>query len=62
MRRSEALQGVRMIKFRSVLERYEVNEFNQLEAAEVIGANGYPLHCPVVGEEPLEPAGLTMPL
>ena|SRR5208337_3813717 len=24
-----------------------------------IGANGYPLHCPVV-EEPLEPAGLTM--
>lgn len=37
MRRSEALQGVRMIKFRSVLDRYECSEFNQMEAAEVLG-------------------------
>jgi hypothetical protein len=37
MHRTEALQGVRMIKFRSVLERYEANEFNQVEAAELLG-------------------------
>jgi len=37
MRRSEALQGVRVIKFRSVLERYESSELNQCEAAEVLG-------------------------
>lgn len=37
MRRTEALQGVRMIKFRSVLERYDANEFNQIEAAELLG-------------------------
>jgi hypothetical protein len=37
MRRMEALQGVRMIKFRSLLERYEANEFNQIEAAELLG-------------------------
>jgi len=38
MRRTEAHQGVRMIKFRSVLGRYEASEFNQMEAAEVIRA------------------------
>jgi transposase len=37
MRRSEAFQGVRMIKFRSVLERYESSELNQIEAAEMLG-------------------------
>lgn len=37
MRRSEALQGVRVIKFRSVLDRYEAAELNQLEAAELLG-------------------------
>ena len=37
MRRSEAHQGVRMIKFRSVFERYEAAEFSQLEAAELLG-------------------------
>jgi transposase len=37
MRRSEALQGVRLIKFRSVLERYESSELNQCEAAELLG-------------------------
>jgi transposase len=37
MRRSEALQGVRLIKFRSVLSRYESSELNQLEAAELLG-------------------------
>ena len=37
MRRTEALQGVRMIKFRGVLDRYEASEFNQAEAAELLG-------------------------
>src|SRR5260370_19866273 len=37
MRRSEALQGVRMIRFLDVLGRYEALEFNQLEAAELLG-------------------------
>jgi transposase len=37
MRRTEALQGVRVIKFRSVLDRYESNELNQIEAAELLG-------------------------
>jgi transposase len=37
MRRTEALQGVRLIKFRSVLDRYESSELNQLEAAELLG-------------------------
>src|SRR5450631_3799832 len=37
MRRTEAFQGVRMIKLRSVLDRYEASELSQLEAAEVLG-------------------------
>lgn len=37
MRRTEALQGVRMIKFTSILSRYETAEFGQLEAAELLG-------------------------
>jgi transposase len=37
MRRTEALQGVRMIKFLDVLGRYEAAEFTQLEAAELLG-------------------------
>jgi hypothetical protein len=37
MRRSEALEGVRVIKFRDVLGRYEAAEFSQLEAAELLG-------------------------
>ena len=37
MRRSEAHQGVRMIKFLDVLGRYEAAEFSQLEAAELLG-------------------------
>ena len=37
MRRTEALQGVRMIKFRSVLERYEASELNQIDAASLLG-------------------------
>ena len=37
MRRTEAFQGVRMIKFRSVFDRYEASEFNQIEAAELLG-------------------------
>src|SRR5271168_4968726 len=37
MRRTEALQGVRMIKFLSILSRYESSELSQLEAAELLG-------------------------
>ena len=37
MRRSEALQGVRVIKFRSVFERYEASELNQIDAASLLG-------------------------
>ena len=37
MRRSEACEGVRMIKFRDILGRYEASEFNQMEAAELLG-------------------------
>ena len=39
MRWTEARQGVRMIKFRSVLDRYEASEFNQIEAAELLGVS-----------------------
>jgi transposase len=39
MRRSEALQGVRMLRFRDILCRYESNEFNQMEAAELLGVS-----------------------
>ena len=37
MRRTEALQGVRMIRFLDVLGRWEASEFSQLEAAELLG-------------------------
>ena len=37
MRRSEACQGVRMMKFVDILSRYEAAEFSQLEAAEHLG-------------------------
>jgi transposase len=37
MRRTEALQGVRMIKFLDILSLYEAAEFGQLEAAELLG-------------------------
>jgi transposase len=37
MRRTEARQGVRMMKFLSILSRYEAAEFSQLEAAELLG-------------------------
>ena len=37
MRRTEAVQGVRMISFRSVLDRYEAAELNQIEAGELLG-------------------------
>jgi len=39
MRRTEALQGVRMIKFRSVFDRYEASELNQIDAAELLGVS-----------------------
>ena len=37
MRRTEAHQGVRMIKFLDIFGRYEASEFSQLEAAELLG-------------------------
>src|ERR1035441_3449114 len=37
MRRTEAHQGVRMIKFSSILSRYEAAECSQAEAAELLG-------------------------
>jgi transposase len=39
MRRTEAHQGVRMIKFRDILGRWEAAEFGQLEAAELLGVS-----------------------
>ena len=39
MRRTEALQGVRVIKFRSVFERYECSEINQIDAADLLGVS-----------------------
>ena len=37
MRRSEALQGVRVMRFLDILGRYEAAEFSQGEAAELLG-------------------------
>jgi transposase len=37
MRWTEARQGLRVIKFRRVLGRYEASELNQIEAAELLG-------------------------
>jgi transposase len=37
MRRTEGLQGVRMMRFMDVLSRYEAAEFSQMEAAELLG-------------------------
>src|SRR5450631_4355862 len=37
MRRTEALQGVRMMRFLDILGRYEAAEFSQLEAGELLG-------------------------
>ncbi|WP_428538597.1 ISNCY family transposase [Rhodopila sp.] len=39
MRRTEALQGVRVIKFRSEFERHEAGELNQIDAAALLGVN-----------------------
>ena len=39
MRRTEALQGVRMIRFRSVLGRYEADGIEPVEAAELLGVS-----------------------
>ena len=37
MRRTEQLQGLRMLKLRDVLSHWEADELSQLEAAEVLG-------------------------
>src|SRR6202050_178416 len=39
MRRTEALQGVRMAVFLNVLDRWESAELNQEEAAELLGVS-----------------------
>jgi len=37
MRRTEALEGLRMMKFANVLGRWESAELNEAEAAELLG-------------------------
>jgi hypothetical protein len=37
MRRSEVLEDVRMLRFRSVFDRWESSELSQLKAAELLG-------------------------
>lgn len=39
MRRTEVLQGLRMLKLRDVLSRWEAEELSQLEAAELLGVH-----------------------
>lgn len=39
MRRSEVLQGLRMLKLRDVMGRWEADELSQLEAAELLGVH-----------------------
>lgn len=39
MRRTEVLQGLRMLKFVSILDRWEKSELSQLEAAEIMGVS-----------------------
>ena len=39
MRRTEALQGVRMMMFMDILGRWESAELNQVEAAELLGVD-----------------------
>ena len=39
MRRTELLQGLRMMKFEMVLERCRARELSQVEAAEILGVN-----------------------
>jgi transposase len=39
MRRTEALQGVRMAVFANILNRWESGELNQAEAAELLGVS-----------------------
>ena len=37
MRRTEQRQGLRMLKLRDVLSRWEAAELSQMEAAELLG-------------------------
>ncbi len=37
MRWTESLQDVRMTSFRSVMDRHEAGELNQIEAGELLG-------------------------
>ena len=39
MRRTEILEGVRMMRFRDVFGRCERRELSRLEAAELLGVN-----------------------
>jgi hypothetical protein len=39
MRRAEILEGVRMLKLRDVLSRWEAKQISQLEAAELMGVS-----------------------
>ena len=39
MRRAEILEGVRMLKLRDILSRWEAKQISQLEAAELMGVS-----------------------
>jgi hypothetical protein len=45
MRLTAALQGVRMIGFRSVLDRHDAGELNQIEAGELLGVSERTFRC-----------------
>ena len=45
MRRREACQCVRVIKFRSVFDRYEARELSELKAAELLGMGERTFRC-----------------
>lgn len=45
MRRMQVLEGLRMMKFRSVFDRWERHEPGQLEAAELLGGRTFRRWC-----------------
>ena len=49
MRRTEALQGVRMAVFLNILNRWELAELNQEEAAELLGVSERTFRCRLRG-------------
>ena len=58
MRRTEGLQGVRMMRFLDILGRYEAAEFGQLEAAAPVGVGEHTFRRWLVSFADESPAGL----